>query len=287
MLIIINENETLKELENETEKSIRNVKDFFTKNPDGSDKMPMKIVKINFSALKITGELLLNILKKLVAIQRDEFSDYSAFMKTIRDDKINTQMKKGVSLDVADYKVDDLKLFKKAMKENHVDYIIQKYGHKDANGNEQYSIFFRVQDTGVFSKALETYEKMLEEKYPSKTYQKESQKEDTNYYDKNNEKDDLNEQKKNEFERGEKDTDLDGVPDRVDVDKDNINVSTINDLNKREKGNTIQRKNSLDARPSMIRRLFEKKDYIAEKNEDKDKNRQLKKEKSTPTRGDR
>ena len=71
------------------------------------------------------------------------------------------------------------------------------------------------------------------------------------------------------------------------MDKDNINVSTINDLNKREKGNTLKRKNSLDARPSIIRRMFEKKDYLSEKNEDKDKNRQLKKEKSTPVRSDR
>ena len=268
---MINENDTLSIIGSDLKKA--------KKATITTAKVGFKVLKLNFKVLYITGSVLLELLKKAYAVSKDDFSDYSAFARVARNEMIKNYHKKGVSLDRVDYNIEDMKLFKKIMKQNDIKYVFQKFGHGE--GEKDFTIFFQARDASLIQKAFEDYERELYKRDLKKGKTKET-KTDNKTHDRNFEKQDVNEQRTQEFYQGEqdidKDIDRDGVFDRVDVDINDNRVKNVADLDKREGKNKSKGKD--EKRPSLLDRLSRKKEEIKNQ-EDKDKNKELKKEKTT------
>jgi hypothetical protein len=244
-----------------------------------TSKAGLKVLKLNFKALYITGSVLWELLKKAYAVSKDDFSDYSALARVVRNEIIKSYHKKGVSLDRLDYNIEEMKIFKKIMKQNNIKFVIQKLGNGE--DGKDFTIFFQTRDSSLIQKALEDYERELYKRCIKNNKTQET-KTNNKAHDRNYEKEDVNDQRTQEFYQGEqdidKDIDRDGVFDRVDVDINDNRVKNVADLDKREGKNKSKGKD--EKRSSLLDRLSRKKEEIKNQ-EDKDKNKELKKEKTT------
>ena len=59
-----------------------------------TSKAGLKVLKLNFKALYITGSILWELLKKAYAVSKDDFSDYSALARVVRNEIIKNYHKK-------------------------------------------------------------------------------------------------------------------------------------------------------------------------------------------------
>ena len=268
---MINENDTLSIIGSDLKKA--------KKATITTAKVGFKILKLNFKVLYITGSVLLELLKKAYAVSKDDFSDYSALARVARNEMIKNYHRKGISLDRVDYNIEDMKLFKKIMKQNDIKYVLQKFGHGE--GEKDFTIYFQARDASLIQKVFEDYERELY-KRDLKRGKTQETKTDNKTHDRNFEKEDVNEQRTQEFYQGEqeidKDVDRDGVFDRVDVDINDNRVKNVADIDKRE--GKYKNKVKDEKKSSLLARLSRKKEEIKNQ-EDKDKNKELKKEKTT------